>query len=226
MVKRKLDIDLDNQKVLHFLNLAFSDYLASRFLLNNCFLEHGCMLASTAVEKYIKSVIGIYGISNQSHLSPALFRLLQHNVPELYEDLNIDFLKFLEKSFKLRYALTNSAGLSIVINQYKTLLELDQLVHKLECGLGIIVNGEKIPTPYQSAIKENNEKLLFNNIPLNHAEFPKFVRQLNKIMELKIEDNFNVIRAEYETDGVNLATAFMQKPELSMYKQEFKLTLG
>lgn len=40
-----------------FAELAYRDYIAARFLLNNHFIVQGLTLASTAVEKYLKAVI-------------------------------------------------------------------------------------------------------------------------------------------------------------------------
>jgi len=39
------------------MDLAYRDYIAARFLLNNHFIVQGLTLASTAVEKYLKAVI-------------------------------------------------------------------------------------------------------------------------------------------------------------------------
>lgn len=39
------------------LDLGYRDYIAARFLLNNKFIIQGLTLASTALEKYLKSLI-------------------------------------------------------------------------------------------------------------------------------------------------------------------------
>lgn len=39
------------------IDLGYRDYIASRFLLNNQFIIQGLTLASTAVEKYLKSLL-------------------------------------------------------------------------------------------------------------------------------------------------------------------------
>ena len=39
------------------MDLGYRDYIAARFLLNNKFIIQGLTLASTALEKYLKSLI-------------------------------------------------------------------------------------------------------------------------------------------------------------------------
>ena len=48
-------------------DLAYRDYIAARFLLNNEFVIQGLTLASTAVEKYLKSIIVFHSTENKNY---------------------------------------------------------------------------------------------------------------------------------------------------------------
>jgi hypothetical protein len=67
-VKKYKEKPLDKYRskiFLGYLTAGFDDYLASRVLLNNLLLTQGAILASTAIEKYIKALMIIFG--NESH---------------------------------------------------------------------------------------------------------------------------------------------------------------
>ncbi|RZL94537.1 MAG: HEPN domain-containing protein [Variovorax sp.] len=123
-----------SQVVLNYLYLAHEDYVVSRHLLREGYLDHGAMLAATAVEKYLKAVIGFSGISNRDHLGNPLFKLVERCQPQLYASLDKTFLKFLQKAYKLRYASASSPGLAIVLNQYRILIGLDEAIACIDKG--------------------------------------------------------------------------------------------
>lgn len=215
-----------NITIFNYLNLAHGDYLVSRHLLVHGFLEHGAMLASTAVEKYLKAVIGVHGITKSEHLGKALYQLIHTSQPTLYEQLDMDFIKFLEKTFKLRYAKVSSPGLAIVINQYRTLIALDSTIKQIDAGFLLRKNEDILDTPYRIDVKNKNHELLTDNIALNNKISSYLFKRTNKVLELKIEHNLTTIAASYETEGVNWIGSFLKIPELSLNKNEFALIKG
>jgi hypothetical protein len=216
------------QIVLNYLGLAHSDYLVARHLLIAGFLEHGAMLAATAVEKHFKAILGIQGIESNFHLNSKLSQLVCAKQPDLTKPLGAssDFLRFLEKAYRLRYAAVSAPEFSIVINQFRTLMSLDRLINELDFGFSLESNGKNLPTPYRSSLDANDPKLHENNVVLNTNTLQAFLSQQNKVLEVKIEKNLDGLRVEYVTDGVNQEGSMTKIPEVSRYKTEFTLTRG
>ena len=212
--------------VLNYLQLAHNDYLTARHLLFNGYLEHGALLASTSAEKYLKAIIGIHNINNRDHLGRTVYKLVEKCQPVLYKSFDHDFLKFLEKAYKLRYAHTSSPGFSMVINQYRTLYGIDNLVSQIDSGFHLKSNNEIFKTPFQQAILANDERVIKDNVAINPALFIKFLDRHNKVLELKIENDFQTVHIQYETEKVNMIGEFSKIPEISMNKSKFTLTKG
>lgn len=210
----------------NYLDLAHQDYRAARHMLRSGFLEHGAMLASTAVEKYLKAVIGASGIHNSDHLGGTLYKLVAKHQPDLSTTLDKDFLKFLEKAYKLRYASASSPGLSIIINQYRTLMTLDRLIAEIDRGFQLSHDANAAATPYQAGVKREDPELLLDNVAIDPPLVLTLMQSNNKVVELKVEDDFSTMRAEYETMGVNAAGSFTRLPEISTKKNEFTLSRG
>lgn len=216
----------DQKVVLAFLSLAHSDYLAARHLIRSGFLEQGSALCATAVEKYIKAVIGYHGIAKSDHLGPPLFKLLKSCQPALSSSLDWDFLKFLAKAYKLRYASISSPGLAIVLSQFRMLLALDHVINLLDQGFAVKQGNEALLTPYQQSVEASAPHLIEDNVALGVVSLSEFLAKPNRVVEIKIESNLGGLRAEYSTDRVNLVGEFMKLPELSIQKEQFQLSLG
>lgn len=216
----------DTKKVQSYLELAHSDHLAGRHLLRYGFLEQGCVLASTAVEKYLKSIIGVHGMVRTEHIDKKLLALVRQVQPELLKGLDEDFLIFLGKCFRLRYASVTSPGFSIVINQYKTLMALDRTVANIDSGFKIVINGADQPTPYRRDLAESRTELIEDNVALSPSIISDIISRNNKVYELKIEKGLNFIMATYQTNGVNFDGTFLKKTEIGTSRSSFQLTRG
>lgn len=222
----KKSVPDQNLIVLNYLVLAHGDYVASRHLLRNGFLEHGAMLAATAAEKYLKAVIGIHGVSNKDHLGGNLYKLVGRCQPALYESLDKEFLKFLEKAYKLRYASASSPGLAIVINQYRTLIAFDYFIKGIDHGFEFKSGGAALQTPYCAGVESADPNLIEDNAAVNESCLSTLVQRNNKVLEIKIEKNYSTLRIEYETEGVNINGIFTKIPELSLMSKSFFLSRG
>jgi HEPN domain-containing protein len=182
----------DHKIILAFLSLAHGDYLAARHLLRAGFLEQGCALCATAVEKYLKAVIGVHGIAKSDHLGPPLFKLMKSCQPELFASLDEDFLKFLAKAYRLRYASVSSPGLSIVINQFRTLLAVDHMIRTLDQGFALKRGGEDLLTPYRQSVTASDQHLLEDNIALGILSMSEYFARPNRVLEIKIEGSSRI----------------------------------
>jgi hypothetical protein len=61
-------------KVADFLEVAYKDYLAARVLFDADLLIQGAVLASTAIEKYLKAILAFRGNESHGHLKRAHWR--------------------------------------------------------------------------------------------------------------------------------------------------------
>src|SRR5437016_470317 len=111
----------------NFLSLALDDYLAARLLLRTGLLPQGTALAATSVEKHLKAVLALDNMFTKKHLGcSGLLMLVRKGHVELANALNRDFMKFLDRAFRLRYASVDGPGFNLVISQHRTLVELDR----------------------------------------------------------------------------------------------------
>lgn len=225
-MKKKVSLD-PNVRVINYLVLAQSDYVTGRHLLRAGFLEHGAMLAATAAEKYLKAVIGIHGLDNTDHLSGTLYKLVGRCQPELFSAVDKDFLKFLEKAFKLRYASASAPGFAIVINQYRTLFAIDKFVADVDRGFSVTSsNGVSEVTPYRASLKKADPLVVEDNIAVDPTLFMDILLRHNKVLDLKVENDCRTVSVLYETEGVNMAGSFTKIPEVSLNKSSFLLSRG
>jgi HEPN domain-containing protein len=216
---------MDETKCLNFLSIAFDDYIAARLLLRNRLLAQGVELASTSVEKYIKAILALKKqYPKKLHLEKKLISMLVQHHKYLYDSLDHDFLEFLSRGYKLRYAATESQGFSLVINQYATLYALDKIIKEIDAGF--IFKSSSIITPFRSAVLENDNRVITDNLPLGTISIADFKNKTNHVQEIKIGAKLDVLFVRYDTDGVNMPEIFNKKSDISLDKTQWQLALG
>jgi HEPN domain-containing protein len=210
----------------NFLDLALDDYRASRLLLRSGMLSQGVVLAATAVEKHLKAVLALKKLFTKKHLDSGLFQAIQSLHPELHAMLDPDFMKFLKRGFQLRYASAESDGYSIVINQHRTLIALDNTIDFIDKGFLVKKGDVEIDTPLRRAVLNNDRAILDDNVAQGGITFSDLAARRNKVFELRVDHKLATIQAQYETEGVNIVGDFCKKPDISAAKSQWKLTLG
>jgi hypothetical protein len=216
------------QKAMGYLSLAYIDYLASRCLLLEGHLQAALPLASTAVEKQIKSALISSGenVGKSQHLCKPLTYIFNKKNPGVIKQNDDAFLEFLMRGYDLRYAQTNKNSYSLVINQYRTLISLDNLMLRLDSHFKIKSNGEAILTPIKNGIEEKNQKLILENASIDSTIIESILKKSNKIIELAIGEKFLELVVEYETLGVSMQGDFLKSPNFKSGRMEFSLTGG
>jgi len=168
------------------IGLGYRDYIAARFLLNNRFIIQGITLASTAIEKYLKSLIVFtskekekyrYHFDNLEKLKSILSKN-NHDVTEKFDPV---FLNILEKAYKVRYydKIEEPILIGFYINQF--IGELDDTIHLMEA---FVIRTQKNETPYRRAIENKDPHLYENNFVLN--------KQNKKDYMEKPDDGFSI----------------------------------
>ncbi len=218
--------DQKHHKSIDYLDLAQDDYIAARLLLRTGLLPQGVAVAATAVEKYLKAALALRNYYSKKHLDSGLIQAIGKLFPDLSNVLNQDFLKYLKHGFMLRYATADSDGFSIVINQHRTLIALDEEILKIDSGFLLKQGGSNIDTPLRRAIKAKESAVLEDNVSLGGITLVELSQRPNKMYELKVDHKLTSIKATYQTEGLNIIGKFCKKPDLSAKKTSMKLSLG
>jgi len=215
-----------SQKTKNFLDLALDDYRAARLLLRQGLLAQGAAVAATAVEKELKAVLALKAVYTKKHIDAALLTLACTHFPQLKGAISEDFIKFLRKAFTLRYATIDGAGFGIVINQHRTLIELDVTIMTIDSGLKLSANGVPHPTPLTLALQAGDPFLIEDNVPLKQVTFENIARRPNKMLEMKVGQQLDVMHATYQTEGLNVRGDFCKRTDVGSGKTRIQLALG
>jgi len=213
---------IHNRRSGNFLGLALDDYRAARFLLCNGMLAQAAPLAATAVEKYLKSILALKKFHTKKHLESPLFNALKNHYPDLHNRIDWAFMKFLKKCFKLRYASVEGEGYGIILNQHHMLLELDKIVVLIDNGIVI----SKSTTPLQRAFNSKDPILMDRNVPLGGISSEELVGLNNIVQEILVGPKLDTSTITYETQGMNLKTSWLRKPNINIKKGTIQLSFG
>jgi len=202
--------------VVNFLSLAYDDYVAARALFLNNMLPQGCALAATSVEKYLKALIAIRGNSCHGHLSKRLFKNVENYQPNLWEDLNSDYLEFLAKAYELRYLDNKETGFGIVINKYRCLAELDRTIALIDKGFELKVGTKPFKTRFQTESQAKSEALCKENGLLLGIPKDVYFRKENHVLEMWVGLDGKIWTLKYVTKYVQDIGSFMKQPQVSL----------
>ena len=182
---------------IHWVGWADQDYLAARILLLSGLVVQGAALACTAIEKYLKGVCTLSGIPCQGvgHDVSKLNGLLHHRKITL--GLNSEFLRFLNKAYKLRYPDELAAGFNIALNSIATLAEMDITVQHIRTGFTFKQNGKAVTTKLDAALKSRPAELLAKNCVIGGANKLELFAQPSYSYDVRVLQNDVVMEASY-----------------------------
>ena len=165
------------QKTADFLDVAYKDYLAARVLLNADLLIQAAVLASTAMEKYIKAILAFRGNESRGHLKSAHWRAALNFDARLSEVLNPDFLQLLQKCYKLRYLDDIEVSFNLVIASREFLAELDHAALMLQESFRLQRGGQPHVTRYHNDKRDRDGRLVLNNYLFTHQDKQRFISE-------------------------------------------------
>jgi uncharacterized protein (UPF0332 family) len=216
-----------SQRAANFLDLALEDYRAARLLLREGLLAQGLALASTAVEKELKAVLALKHLYTKRHLDSGLVKLAQKHFPGIKSTaLDSDFMKYLTKGFDLRYATVDTGGYTIVINQRRTLMALDAAMLAIDSGFAVTQAGAAHPTPLNAAIGSRDPLIVSDNVAVGATSLEEFRKKPNKMFELRVSSQWQVLSATYVTEGLNVIGTFCKSSDLNFNKSTIQLAKG
>lgn len=214
---------MDRQKTaLHFLSLGYRDYIASRVLLHNQLIIQGITLSSSSIEKYLKAVLALHGITLRVHLDniPKIQQALAECYTDFTNKFDKRFLDILSKAYKIRYYnnLQEPITIGFFVNQF--IGELDFAIYFMEFKVfqGISKeDGSHVTTEYKRAIEEKVEHLYLNNYIL---------KGISKKEHMEQEDNGFAIYLDASKpfgELTVLGTGIRNDYDGRMYEITFKL---
>jgi len=183
----------------HFRQLAFVDYLAARLLLLNGMPLQALILASTCVEKYLKAVLATRGKMTKTHLdSEDFLSIFRSEGLNVHEYLSEDFVRYLGRSYQLRYIDATTGPLSVAVEGQKLLAELDYTVSQFNQRIRMFRDGVLQEVDYQVAVRNHDERVWRGNYLLNGIDKTEFVttpglfwcgivRPMNTVLELQFK---------------------------------------
>ena len=186
----------DSEFAMGLMSLGYRDYIASRFLINNNYISQGTVLASSAVEKYLKAVLAINGIKCKYHLDHiGQFKSLFSQTPyhTIFEVLDPVFLEVLSKAYKYRYydenTVTKPDTVGFLVNQF--LGSMDFTIFKLDSLLIITKETHEGEASTQDsqlkrAAKIGLSDLWLNNYVLNKIDKKEFMDRKSQAFGLHI----------------------------------------
>lgn len=217
------------RKTADFLTIAYNDYLAARVLLNADLLVQGAVLASTAIEKYIKAVLAFRGNESRGHLKAAHWRAALNFDGRLSEVLNAEFLQLLQKCYKLRYLDDIEVGFSLVIASREFLAELDHAALMLQESFRLRRGDKQHLTRYHSDKRNRDPRLVLNNYLFTHQDKQRFIsNEPQFVYELRMNGPNDLIEVTYlarpgPSDGKFLRSGFAPVPGTPMrFQMAFK----
>ncbi len=199
------------------IDLGYRDYIAARFLLNNHFIVQGLTLASTAIEKYLKSLIVFTSQEKEKynfHLDNLgkLKDILSKNNNDVTEKFDPVFLSILEKAYKIRYYdnIKEPIAISFFINQF--IGELDDTIHLME---NFVLKVHSMETIYRRAVENKDPHLYKNNFILNKQNKKKFMEKPDNGFSIYIQVGASV-HSENIVKGKNIKNKY--EGRLSLFK--------
>jgi hypothetical protein len=217
------------RKTIDFLSIAYRDYLAARVLLNADLLVQGVVLASTAVEKYLKAILAFRGNESRGHLKAAHWRAALDFDARLSKVLNPEFLQLLQKCYKLRYLDDIEVNFNLVIASREFLAELDYAALMLQESFRI-QHGEKPHlTQYHDDKRDRDPRLVMNNYLFAHQDKQRFILEEPQVVyELRMSGPNDLMEVTYlarpvPSDGKFMRSGFTPIPGTPMqFQMAFK----
>ena len=186
-------------RTFHWMKWADSDYLAARYLLLESMVVQGCILANTAIEKYLKALYAHLEIPiPHTHAVQALYCKVTASGKSTL-GLNEAFLKLLQKAYGLRYPDELPDGFNIALNQMKLLAELDRTVSAITKGFAFREGATDFVL--ERAAKSGDRRYGTRNVVLNPDQTSDFFAGNSQSFEFRIHKPL-VINVEYLSPGV------------------------
>lgn len=210
---------IDDKLILNIFTIAFSDYIDARMLIRENRLLNGGHLSALASEKLLKAMILALNLQPvHVHLDNVkqLVNQVSKPIPDFRNYINIEFLQFLGRIFRMRY-YPDKYDESICISRNKLLWEIDRLFDQFH-------NMLKFDPPDVCALYTQEKKL--NNIMI--YEENQWLEGKHEITELETYPDF--LEAIYRSAGYGITASVRKEFPKTFVNckmgEELKIDLG
>lgn len=196
------------QYVTQFKAGGYRDYTSARILYLNDMLLEGTVLASTAVEKYIKSVMAYFGKKKYFHLDKAgILDQIDDMDPRILEGIDRDYLSLLGKVYKSRYYDDMPDGQAFGLHKNKMLAELDYSVIALDDRVRILQDGIVI-SGIISAMKSGQQEICKENYMYRDRDKKRFVEQYSYAQFVIVKEGGGLMEVVHPCSKAKLDDSF------------------
>ena len=195
---------------MSFLRDSFNDYLAARVLFGNQLPQQAAILSSTALEKCVKAMLAIQGNESHGHLKAAHRNFLRNFNPNLYTELNDDFLVLNQKVYALRYTDDLPIDYNLVIASREFLAEMDFTIASMFSCFSLKQGSRQIETHYQVAVRTQDDRLRLDNHVLANVPPELFTyAEPQFVYEVRNHPNRGLMEVTYIATGPPKQTGFL-----------------
>ncbi len=187
----------ENSKISsQFRYLALMDYLAARKLFIDEYNFQAIILASTTIEKYLKSILIIKNQKNYNHLDKLSKFYSQFKKIDIDIESKLDtrFMNLLSNAYKLRYfdKINDIDNFGFFTQQ--VLGELDYMVNLLENFIELKnPSDELIKTDYQILMTKKDHPIHINNYISLGLSKKEFMEMPSKGFGIKIMEDGRIL---------------------------------
>jgi hypothetical protein len=198
----RLTIATDIERVgraMSFMAVAYTDYISARTLLRSELPSQGAMMASTAIEKYIKAMLAAHGQQCSGHLKAAHWNSLINLSSRWAKEINRDFFDLCAKAYSLRYLDVIPTSFNLVIASREFLAELDHTVFAFHKSMTPARN-DGLPTrlAWDVARELHDDRLWGENCSLSGEDKTAFIyRKPQLIFECRTTKQFAHVETTY-----------------------------
>ena len=157
------------------------------------------MLASIAIEKYLKAMLASHGNECHGHLKKAQWSAVRNKYPDLFAQFNVSFLQLCQKCYLLRYTDDVPRGYNVVIAARELLAELDHTAMLMENGFARKDASDKpAKTRFMVMAEARDQRLIQDNHILSGQDKGAFSYGAPQtIHELRRIDNGVIVEITY-----------------------------
>lgn len=197
--ERKLNKS-ENKKVSGLKGMAYKDYIAARVLLKKDLLHQAAFLINTCIEKELKAYLFAHGISvKRNHDTVKLIdRVSQIEGVNWIGEINLEFIKVVNKIYESRYFETLEPGYNFVINRNKFLAELD-FTYSLLQSKSIKMNqeGKTIKSMYENSAEKKDPLVYENNYVLYNKPKAELLDLRDLVHEFRVTEENSIFEMTY-----------------------------
>jgi HEPN domain-containing protein len=177
------------KEIARWLRWADADYVAARLLFLIDLIIQATALSTTAIEKYLKAICCVYNIQWPKGAKG-------HNVFEIYSTikksassnklrLNEDYLRLLNKAYRVRYPDDLESGFCIALNTAKMLSQLDRSVLEITRRFRSDPGDPNTVIGLELDLQESDKRYIDDNVAVDPSKAAAFFGRPSWCLEVR-----------------------------------------